>query len=263
MLVELVTVHRLSQHRILRQLVADDDQLEVVRAGAPRDRKRLDQPPDVLVRLDVADVEHERMIKLVPLPRQVHVDQVGRPQEPLVDGVVDHCHFLRRDVEEAQDVSLGCFRYRQNTVGLARRAPHRALGVDIRQFARQVLREHQVDAIVNRHHRPAADGRRQHIVRLMHHLHALAGERERNPVLLGDRIGRRRFGHHPEVAAQHLAGLLVVWTAQHDVLRRLIEARELDEDVADVGANTEIVQLPRVNGNAHRQSAIGLPVSFR
>ena len=263
MLVELVAMYRLPQHRILRQLVADDDQLEVVRTGAPRDRKRLDQPLDVLVRLDVAHVEHEWVIQLVALPRQVHPHRVRGTQEPLVDGVVDNLHFLRRNVEETQDVALRCLRHGEDAIGLPRRAPHRSFRVDIRQLAWQVLREHQVDAVVNGHHRPAADRGRQHVVRLVHHRHALARQRERNADLLGNGIGRRRLRHHAEVAAQHLARLLVVGAAQHHVFGGLIETRQFDQDVADVGADAEVAQLPRVNCNAHRQSANGLPVSFK
>ena len=91
------------------------------------------------------------MIQLVALAHQVHPPGVGGGEKPLVDRVVNHRHFLGLDVEEPQDVALGGLRHRQDAIGLARRAPHRRLRVDIRQLARQVLREHQVNAIVNGH----------------------------------------------------------------------------------------------------------------
>ena len=93
-------------------------------------------------------------------------------------------------------------------------------------------------------------------MRLVHQAHPLARERERNAELLGDRIGRRRLGHHAEVAAQHVAGRGIVRPAQHDVFRLAIEPRQLDQDVAEIGADAEIAQLARVNGNSHRRQSL-------
>ena len=67
MLVQLVAVHRAPQRRQLRDLVADDQQLQVLELARAQLVERLDQPHQVLVRLDVADVEHEPVIELVAL----------------------------------------------------------------------------------------------------------------------------------------------------------------------------------------------------
>ena len=63
MLVQLVPVHGAPQRRVLRDLVADDHQLQVVEAALlPHQVERLDQPLEVLVRLDVAGVQHELVV---------------------------------------------------------------------------------------------------------------------------------------------------------------------------------------------------------
>ena len=78
-------------------------------------------------------------------------------EEAFVDGVVNDLDLVGRDVEEAQDVALRRLGHGQDAIGLPGGAPHRALGVDVRQASRQVLGEHQVNAVVNRDDRTAAD----------------------------------------------------------------------------------------------------------
>ncbi len=46
----------------------------------------------------------------------------------------------------------------------------------MREPAGEILREHQVDAVVNRHDRTAPRGDGQHVMRLVHELHAFARE---------------------------------------------------------------------------------------
>jgi hypothetical protein len=58
--VQLKLVDEPTQLRILRALVADDEQLDVLPAAPADQRVRFDQPVDVLVRLDIARVQHER-----------------------------------------------------------------------------------------------------------------------------------------------------------------------------------------------------------
>ena len=60
--------------------------------------KRLDQPAEILVRLDVPGVEHELVVELVPLPHAHHVFLGWLDSEPLIIRVVDHIDFLRRRV---------------------------------------------------------------------------------------------------------------------------------------------------------------------
>ena len=104
--------------------------------------------------------------------------------------------------------------------------------------------------------RAAARRRRQHVVRLVQQMRALAREAERNPDLFAERIRparlRRRRGSS---APSSLATSTSRGPAQDDVLGLLIEPREAKQDVADVGADAEVVELPRVNGDSHQVDA--------
>ena len=75
----------------------------------PQIRERLDQPDEVLVRLDVARVEHETAIELIPLANSRDRFLRRRHTEAFVNGVVDDDDLVCRDIEEADDVALGCF----------------------------------------------------------------------------------------------------------------------------------------------------------
>ncbi len=57
----------MPQRRILRELVADDHQPQVVEPVGAHAREGVHQPLEVLVRLDVADIQHERVIELIAL----------------------------------------------------------------------------------------------------------------------------------------------------------------------------------------------------
>ena len=69
---------------------------------APDDVERFDQPLEVLVRLDVARIEDERIVQLIPFADPHHF--VGRRLlvESLVDRVVDD-----------RDLRLGTWKYRR------------------------------------------------------------------------------------------------------------------------------------------------------
>ena len=60
-------VNRAPQRRVLRDLVADEHELDVVEAAAAHQMERFDEPLEVLVRLHVAGVEHELILQLKPL----------------------------------------------------------------------------------------------------------------------------------------------------------------------------------------------------
>ena len=143
-----------------------------------------------------------------------------------------------------------------DTVRIARGAAgrHRNRGARVakRQAVRQVLREHQVDAVVDRDDRSARHERRQHIVRRVEERHAFAPERERNlasarrssscpPI----RRPRRKFS--PSViSAAHILG-----TAEQDVLGLLVQTRQVPKQIADVGADAEIVKFPGIDADSH------------
>ena len=93
--------------------------------------------------------------------------------------------------------------------------------------------------------------RRQHVVRLVHEVDAFARQRERNPELLARSntaapspapCGSSGPRTSPESTSSR--------PAQHHVLGVAIEARQLDQDVADVGADAEVAQLARVDGDS-------------
>ncbi len=80
---------------------------------------------------------------------------------------------------------------------------------------------------------------------------ALAPERQRNPDLLGERVVRRRLDDRPEVFAKAPHRRVIVLPAEDHVLGVVIHPRQLAEEVADVGADAEVVQLAGVDADAH------------
>ena len=224
----------------------------------------VDQPLDVLVRLDVADIEHERVIELVALPHEIHPLGIGRRQEALVDRVVRSPRPSPARTSKKRRMS----RFEASETVRMRSALRVALHieplrVDVREPARQVLREHQVDAVVNGHDRPAPDERRQHVVRLVHQSHALARQRQRNAELLGDRI-RPAPSPAPSGNSGRARRPSSTSSGRHSTTYSVvaIEPRQLDQDVADVGADAEVAKLARVDGDSHPVSS-ALPVTFR
>ena len=122
--VQLVPMDGVPQRRVLGDLVADDDELDLVELSAPPEEvEGLDGALDVLVRLDVAGVEDERVVELVALAHPRHVVLGRRLAEALVDAVVDDVDLLRRHVEVVEDVALGRLRHRQDAARLVRRRP--------------------------------------------------------------------------------------------------------------------------------------------
>ena len=237
MLVQLVPVHRSPQRRQLRDLVADDQQLQVVEAARAQLGERLDQPHQVLVRPDVADVEHELVFQLIPLPHALDRLRGGRRREALLDRVVDHDDLFGRNAEEMHDVAFRGLGHGEDAVRLPRGAPHRRPGVHVRRAVRQVLREHQVDAVVDRHDRAAADAGRQHVVRCVIDVRPLAPEHPRHVHLLAQRVVRRRL-EHGAARGQH----------EHDVQVQLNAGarRERIDDAAARCAETLSELLVRI-----------------
>ena len=253
-LVQLVPVHRTPQPLVLRDLVADDDQLQrLERRLLPQLVERVDQPLEVLVRLDVADVERERVLQLVARPHPLELLLVGRHGQPLVDRVVDDRHLVGRHVEPAQDVELRRFRHREDPVGAVRGRPQLRLRVGVGEPVRQVLREHQVDAVVDRHDRPAVNQRRQDVVRRVEQVDVLAPQRHRDAELLARSSraapARRRARKFPAGDGDLLA---VLRPAEQHVLRVLVDPAQLADQVPDVGADPEVVVLPDVDGDTHQ-----------
>ncbi len=82
-------------------------------------------------------------------------------------------------------------------------------------------------------------------------LGAGAHERPGHRELLADRIRFRGVDLDAKVVAEREAQLAIAATADQDVFRLAVETRQLAENVADVGADAEIVQFPGINRDAH------------
>jgi hypothetical protein len=86
----------------------------------------------------------------------------------------------------------------------------------------------------------------------------LAAKHQRHVVLLAHRIVGRRLEDGPEVGAERARHLEVVLVAQQHVLVRRVDAREVPQQVADVGADAEVVELAGIDRNAHRSDYVSL-----
>ena len=86
---------------------------------------------------------------------------------------------------------------------------------------------------------------------------AFAPQRQRNPELLGDRIVAGGLGDRPEVLAQRFQRRRIVRPAEQHVLGLAIQPGELAQQIPDVGADAEIVQLSRVNADPHADIITG------
>jgi hypothetical protein len=213
--------------------------------------ERFDQTLEVLVRLDVPDVERERVLQLVAGADPFHVLVGGFERQPFVDGVVDDRDLVGRHAEPAEDIELRRLGHRQHAVRSVGRGPQLQLGVGVGQAPGQILREHQVDAVVDRHHGPAVNRRREHVVRRMEEVDVLPQQCHRDADLLADRIRDGRLDDRTEVRTRDLDPPVVLRPAQQHVLRGPVDAPQVVDQVPDVGADAKVVVLPDVDGDAH------------
>ncbi len=183
------------------------------------------------MRLHVARIEHEFVVQLVPLADAHDIFLSRLDAEALVVGVVDHVDLVRLGVDEAEDVALRALGHSHHAGRTSCRKVDRRPRVGEREAVGQVLRKHQVNAIVNRDHRPAAHERRQDVMRRVKERHAFALERERNPQLLDDRIVSRGLGDRAEVVPEQRERFAVALAAEDDELGLAIEARQLPQQV--------------------------------
>ena len=232
-------------------------------AAAPEQMERLDGPLEVLVRLDVAGVEDERIVELIALANPCDIVFRRWRAEAFVDAVVDDVNLFRRDVEVVEDVALRRLRHRQDAARLVARHPHRTARVRVAEPVREVLRKPQVDAVMNRHDRLAGRQRRQDVVRSVKQVGALATQVARHRDLLADRVAGRRLRNRAEIVAELTDELTVGLTAEHDILCGLIDAREVPKQVPDVGADPVVAELAGVDSYAQSVEILSGSAPFR
>ena len=192
-----------AQCRILRDLVADDHEFDVLEFALPAQQvERFNRSFEILVRLDVAGVEDERIVELITLPDPRDVVFRRRLAETLVDAVVDDVDLLRRHAEIIEDVAFRGLRDREDAIRAVRRHPHRTARVRIAQPVGKVLRKPQVDAVVDGDDCFARRQRRQHVVRCVKQLRALTAKIEGNRHLLAYRVAGRALRHCSKVLTE-------------------------------------------------------------
>jgi hypothetical protein len=69
--------------------------------------------------------------------------------------------------------------------------------------------------------------------------------------LFRDRIVSGRLEDSPEVRSQRFSHSHVGLVAEQHVLVLLIDPREVSQERPNVGADAEVVQLPRIDGDSH------------
>ena len=258
MLVQLVAVHRAPERRVFGNLVTDDEQQHVLEFGRllAQQVKRLDQPLEVFMGLDVACVEHERPVELVPLAHEPDGLRVGLLPEAVVNRVVNDIDAGLGYAEVAEDVAFRCLGDCHDTGCAVGRRPHLAAHIRIPEAAWQILRESQMDAVVNGDDRTARGQRRQHVMRRMEQLDCLASDVDRDRELLADRVRASVFDDGPELRTERVHRVAVVRLAENDVLVTVVLPRELTQQIADVGADAVVAQLSRVDRDSHERLLI-------
>ena len=255
MLVQLVLVHGAPQRRqyfeISSPMISSLSVLEVRRLRSIVER--LDQPLEVLVRLDVAGVEHERVVRAdtararAPRPlrgRRRRSARRSRCRSTSIfsGGTLKKCRMSRFELPTPS----GCA-----STGAPRATSTPARRRSASRFG-QVLRKHQVDAVVDGHDRSARTSAAA----------ARSAARETGRASRGAGPAARTTARGSSTAADESATArkfspsassvgAVLAVAEQDVLGRRIDPRQMPQQVADVGADAEVVQLARIDSDSH------------
>ena len=95
-------------------------------------------------------------------------------------------------------------------------------------------------------------------MRLVQEMGAFAHQAERNANLFANRVRPRALGHAAEVRPELRRHVHILRPAQKDVLGLLIEPRQPAHHIANVGADAEVMELPRVDRDSHYADYGGL-----
>ena len=95
-------MHRATQRRVLRDFTAGNQKLQVViPSRLAEQHKRVDEPLDILVRLDVPGVHDEPLMQLIALPHLCYFHLRRLVVKVVSDGIVDDRHLLWRHRKKA------------------------------------------------------------------------------------------------------------------------------------------------------------------
>ena len=83
---------------------------------------------------------------------------------------------------------------------------------------------------------------------------SLPCEHVRNTDLLAQGVVRRRLPHSTEIVAKLGRNAHIGIPAEEDVFRVPIDPREVPQQISDVRADPEIMQLPYIDGHAHQRN---------
>src|SRR5579884_2015110 len=121
--------HGTAQVGVAREIVADDDQLQVVVERlffqlCFQGRECLDDPHHILMRTDSAGIQDEGVVDLVPLSDELVIGGTGMTAtKTIINGVVHHFDFLSRNAEQLLDIFLREVGNREDPVGAAKDSP--------------------------------------------------------------------------------------------------------------------------------------------
>src|SRR5262245_14552990 len=87
--------------------------------------------------------------------------------------------------------------------------------------------------------------------------HPFAPKRLRYLQLFRDRVVAGRLRDGAEVLAERREPLPVLGPAEHDVLGVAIESRKLPEEIPDVGADAEVMELAGIDADPHDEIISG------
>ena len=204
------------------------------------------------MRLDVPGVEHDPPADLVALADALHLLFARVGQQRLVDRVGHHLQPLGIGVRvEAQDVAARGFRDREHELAALHRAAHHELRVPVGETVRQVLREQQVDAVVDGHDRLAAAQQRQHVVGRMEEVRAQRVQLARDRDVLPEAVAVRLVHDRHEVVGQVAQDRLVRAVTEQEVGGLAIEVRQMTHEVPHVGADAVVPPFAGVDRDLH------------
>ena len=214
-----------------------------------------DQALEVLVRLHVAGEEHEAAAHLVALAHALHLLRAGVLQQLRVDRVRDDVHLLRvgRGVE-AEDVGARGLGHGEDEGAAADGVAHHEARVAEGHAVRQVLREEQVDAVVDRHHRRHRAQQRPDVVGRVEEVRPEAAQLERDREVLAQAVAGRGVHDRDEVLREVAQRRLVGRVAEEEVRGLVVELREVADEVADVRPDPVVVPLAHVDRDLHGSS---------